>query len=356
MNKLLIIFVFITSFARTQAVIQYDRMETWTWAGLWWSFAPTAGWFTNASVTPTESAAIYGLGSGTSAYEQDWYSLPNVTGLNPLNQYQLKFRLASYTFSNSTAATRGVDAADYVSVQVSTNGGTSYVTELRITGNNNATWAYNTAGTITHTANGSFTNSAAPVGDVYASPSGASVNGPSVITLNLPANISQVAVDLFCRANGAGEEWWIDNIELIEIPNPALPVELMCFEVTPTQYGNVLVWKTASEYNSMQFEVQRMQDSSYKTIATLPAAFNSTETLTYTFVDREFDNAINYYVLKQIDTDGCFEIFGPVTVDNSKQRVVIKTINMMGQECDPSTQSGTFIEIYDDGSMKKVIK
>ena len=106
----------------------------------------------------------------------------------------------------------------------------------------------------------------------------------------------------------------------------------------------------------MHFEVQRMQDGDYKTIATLPAANNSTETLTYTAVDTDFDNAINYYVLKQVDIDGQFEIFGPVTVDNSKQRILIKTINMMGQECDPSTQSGTFIEIYDDGSMKKVIK
>ena len=356
MNKLLLIFVFLASFARTQTVIQYDYMETWNWAGVWWTPAVTAGWFTNASVTPTESAVIYGNGSGTSAYESDWYSLPNVTGLNSLNQYQLKFRLASYTFSNSTAATRGVDAADYVSVQVSTDGGVSYVTELRITGNNNATWPYNTSGVITHIANGSFTNSAAPAGDVYASPAGVSANGPSVITLNLPSNISQVAIDLFCRANGAGEEWWIDNIELIEIPNPALPIELMSFEGTSTSQGNLLIWKTASEHNSMLFELQRLQDGEYKTIAVIPAANNSNTILTYTFLDTKFENAINYYVLKQVDNDGIFKTFGAIAVDNSKRKIVVKTINMMGQECDPETQSGVFIEIYNDGTMKKVIK
>lgn len=354
MNKLLVVFVFLTSFARTQTVIQYDNMETWTWAGLWWSFVPTAGWFTNASVTPSESAAIYGLGSGTSAIEQDWYVLPNVTGLNPSRLYQLKFRLASYTFSNPTATTRGVDVTDYVDVQVSTNGEISYNSELRITGNSNARWDYGATGVVEHNADGSFTNSLFPAGDVYRAPAGISTTGPTFITLNLPANITQVAVDILCRVNSAGEEWWIDNIELIEIV--PLPVELISFEVMSTSQGNLIIWKTASEHNSMHFEIQRMQDGDYKSIATLPAANNSTEILTYTAIDTDFDNAINYYVLKQVDIDGQFEIFGPISIDNSKQRVVIKTINMMGQECDPDTESGVFIEIYNDGTMKKVIK
>ena len=357
MNKLLVVFVFLTSFARTQTVIQFDNMETssptYLTAG-WFIPAATAGWFNNVSVSPTLSAVLYGSGSGTSANEQDWYVLPNVTSLNSARQYQLKFRLASQTFTGPAAATRGLDAADLLEVQVSTNGGTTYITELRIAGNSNARWDYSATGTITHTANGSFTNSLAPAGDVYQAPAGVTTTGPSTVTLNLPTNITQVAIDIFCRANSTGEEWWIDNIQLIEIV--PLPVELMSFDAVSTSQGNLLIWKTASEHNSMHFEVQRMQDGDYKTIATLPAANNSTEILTYTAVDTYFDNAINYYVLKQVDIDGQFEIFGPVTVDNSKQRIVVKTINMLGQECDPSTQSGTFIEIYDDGSMKKVIK
>ena len=254
-NILLSLFLAFTWVVNSQTVIRYDYMETWNWAGLWWTPAATANWFTNASVSPTESAVLYGLGSGTSTIEQDWYSLPNVTGLNINNQYQLKFRLASYTFSNPTATTRGLDAADYVSVQVSTNGGVSYVTEMRITGNSNAQWPYTSTGTLTHTANGTFTNSAAPTGDVYQAPAGVTTTGPSTITLNLPSNISQVAVDIYCRANSAGEEWWIDNIELIEVV--ALPVEMVSFEGSNTEQGNLLIWKTASEHNSSHYLIER---------------------------------------------------------------------------------------------------
>jgi hypothetical protein len=199
------------------STVFYDNMETFTWFGDWFTPIATTGFFTNASVSSNTSGVIYGSGNGTSGLEQDWYSLPNITGLNPNYSYQLKFRLASYTFSNSTAVTRGLDVADYLSVQISTNGGITYTTELRITGNSNATWPFTSTGTITHTANGVFTNSAPPLGDVYQVPAGATTTAPSTITLNLPSNISQIAVDLYFRVNSAGEEFWIDNVELIEI-------------------------------------------------------------------------------------------------------------------------------------------
>ena len=163
------------------STVYYDNMETFTWFGDWWTPALTAGYFTNASVSSNISAVIYGSGTGTSVIEQDWYSLPNITGLNPAYSYQLKFRLASYTFSSPTAATRGLDVADYLSVLVSTNGGTIYNTELRITGNSNATWPFTSTGVITHTANGTFTNSAAPIGDVYQSPAGVTTMGFSTV-------------------------------------------------------------------------------------------------------------------------------------------------------------------------------
>ena len=207
------------------STVYYDNMETWTWTGDWWTPALTTGFFNNASVSSTLSAVIYGSGTSTSVIEQDWYSLPNITGLDITKQYQLKFRLASYVYSSPTATTRGLDVADYVNVQVSTNGGVTYTNELRITGNSNATWPFSSTGIITHTANGTFTNSAPPAGDVYQVPAGATTTAPSTIILNLPANISQIAVDIYCRVNSAGEEFWIDNIELIEIiQRPTLSV------------------------------------------------------------------------------------------------------------------------------------
>ena len=368
MKHLILTLIFlIPFFYNSQTLLEFDRMETSSTLYLsagWFVPAATTGWFNNASVTPTLSAVIYGSGNGTSANEQDWYSMPNKTGLNPARQYQLRFRLASYTFSNSTANTRGVDVSDYVSVQVSTNGGVSYVNELRITGNSNSLWNYNATGSIIHTANGVFTNSAPPAGDVYQAPVGTNPqtflsNGPTNITLNLPTNISQVAIDIFCRVNSAGEEWWIDNIELWDMTIPALPIELVEFNGKENGANNLLYWITASEQNNDYFTIERTVDGeNWETVSTIMGAGNSQSTLNYSYSDDEYVRGkINYYRLSQTDFDGNGEMFNIVSIDNTlNKRTIVKLINLNGQEIDESTANGIYIEVYDDGSMKRVYK
>ena len=86
MKKLILsLFLTFTGMVNSQTVIQYDNMETsspmYLTAG-WWTPAATAGWFTNASVSPTTAAAIYGVGNGSSGLEQDWYSMPIISGLD----------------------------------------------------------------------------------------------------------------------------------------------------------------------------------------------------------------------------------------------------------------------------------
>lgn len=358
MKKLITLFLIFTSLkSYSQTIIEYDYMETssptYLTAG-WWTPAPTTGWFTNASVTPTTSAVIYGSGTGTSGLEQDWYVLPNVIGLNPTKQYQLKFRLASYTFSNSTAGSRGVDGPDFVDVQVSTNGGLTYVSELRITGNSNAQWPYTSTGIVTHNANGTFTNSAAPIGDVYQAPAGVTTTGPTFITLNLPVGISQVAIDILCRVNAAGEEWWLDNIELIEVIS--LPIELISFEGYEYEQGNLLVWKTASESNTDYYLIERSTTGEFNensVIGIKSAVGNSNQKTEYSFVDKNFTEGINYYRLVQVDIDGKFEIFGPISIFNTgKNKKILKIVNYLGQEINEN-ETGVVFYIYDDGTIEK---
>jgi hypothetical protein len=357
--RALLIFLVISFSTPAQTLIRYDYMETWDWEGAWWTPILTAGWYTNASVSPTQSAMIYGLGTGTSGFEQDWYSMPNVVGLDASRQYQFRFRLASYTFSNSTSSARGVDAGDYVSVQVSTNGGVTYVTELRITGNTNATWPYNSTGTISHTANGSFTNSAAPAGDVYQSLPGVSTTGPSVISLNLPTGLTQVAVDIFCRVNAAGEEWWIDNVELWDITPIALPVELVEFTGVNTEDGNLLQWKTASENNNDYFTLHWSESGiDWEEIAKVKGAGNSTEPLVYSFIDStHLRNGVIYYRLSQTDFDGSTEVFNIVAIESKKKmNRIVKIVNLRGQEVEESdfTEKGIYFEVYEDGTVRKI--
>lgn len=340
-----------------QTVIEYDFMEASSTNYLtsgWWFGVPTATWATNVSVSSTISAVIYGSGNGGSGTEQDYYSMPNITGLSATSQYQLKFRLASYSFTSS-ATTKGVDVADYVDVQVSTNGGATYISELRITGNSNASWPYTSTGSINHTANGSYTNSAAPTGDLYQAPAGASTTGPTFISLYLPTGITQVAIDLFCRVNSAGEEWWIDNIELIRVYS--LPVELTKFTGTKYSEYNMLNWQTASEHNSSHFILERTNTGDFTekdVINITTGAGNSTQLLDYNFVDTDAPATINYYRLTQVDYDGNFKQYGPIAIDNRPHKFIVKTINLLGQ---PVTEEyhGIVINIYDDGtSVKKL--
>jgi len=365
MRKLiLLISTLLTTFAYTQTVVQFDNMETYSplyaSAG-WWTPALTAGWYTNASVSPNTSAVLYGTGTSTSVNEQDWYSLPNATGLDANRQYQLRFKLASYTFTSSTATTRGVDVADMVDVQVSRNGG-AFISELRITGNSNATWPFTATGAVNHTANGSFTNSAAPAGDVYQAPAGATTTARSTINLVLPYGTTQVAIDLFCRANSAGEEWWIDNIQLLDITPAPLPVELTYFTGECIDGVNLLRWQTASEHNSSHYVLQRSLAGDFLdavTVAMPTAAGNSFELINYTETDKMYAPGINYYRLLQHDNDGHFTEYGPIAIDNSdKIKKIVKIINLRGQEVNIEnlTATGIYLEVYDDGTMRRIYR
>lgn len=218
---LLTLIVSLTTFSQTCSnVIKNDKIESYDWLGGWW-VGGTSGYFTNANVTPTSSAALYGIGNGTSAYESDWYSLPNVP-VNSTSKHIFRFRLASYRFT-STNTTRGVDVGDYITVQLSTDGGVNYVQELRIAGNNNAYWNYNTNGVVSSTANGLLEVFSPSAGGDRTSTN----DGFSVIELVIPPGVSNIAIDIFTRANSAGEEWWFDNFELIEVVNTSIQTQVV---------------------------------------------------------------------------------------------------------------------------------
>lgn len=333
-----------------------DRIETYNWAGSWWTPAPTAGFYTNASTSPSASSVIYGLGSGTSANEFDWYSMPNVTGLNPAYNYQFKMRLGSYRFSNSTATTRGVDVGDFVEIQISTNGGISYTSEIRITGNNNAYWNYNNSGVITKTSNG-ILSTYTPIAGGDRTNTG---DGYSVITLNLPTNISQIAVDIYCRINSAGEEWWIDDIELMEIaPCVPLPITLLYFKGELNGNNVLLTWKTLSEINSDYFLIERSTDAySWEFIGRVNSSGNSTNPIEYFLIDDSPKYGYNYYRLTQFDNNGDHEKFNIIAVYFPERNPCeYKYYDMMGREINYNFASpGIYIRKCGENITEKIWK
>jgi hypothetical protein len=175
----------------------------------------------------------------------------------------------------------------------------------------------------------------------------------------IPIGVTQLAFRIPTRSNSAGEEWWFDNFELWETPQTGMPVEMVLFEGLNTEQGNLLIWKTASEHNSSHYLIERSTTGEFNentVIETKQSAGNSTELLTYTFVDTDYRSVINYYRITQVDFDGQFKIYGPISINNSyKIKKIIKIINGTGQEVDEHA-TGILFEIYEDGTIKKVIR
>ena len=103
---------------------------------------------------------------------------------------------------------------------------------------------------------------------------------------------------------------------------PALPVELLSFEVKTDRDESLLTWTTATELNNDRFEVERSADGkNYETLGSV-AGMGTTETeQEYRFTDRQPLNGTSYYRLRQIDFDGAFE-YSPVVIAERKTETV----------------------------------
>lgn len=296
--------------------VRYDKMEDFDWAGNWWTGAATTGFFTNASKSAPTSAVIYGTGGGADEY--DWYSLPNITGLDPSREYKLQINLGSYRFT-STGPSSGVDATDYIDIQVSTDGGASYVSELRITGNNNAYWDYNSA-KVTKLVDG-ILDVIGPAGGGDRTLLG---DGWSQLELIFPIGTTQIAVDILSLVDRAGEEWWIDDILMLGGGGGALPIELLSFTAEPTPTHHVdIKWTTASQVINDYFTIQRSVNGyDWEDIAEINGCGNCNSFMAYSYLDRSPYIGTSYYRLMQTDYDGNYEQFNPTSVVVSDNRTI----------------------------------
>lgn len=311
-NLLLILLISLAHTFHTQTyndTIAYDQMEDFSWGGNWWAGNPTTGFFTNASVSEPASAVIYG--SGGAADEYDWYSLPNIDTLKVGKEYKVKLHLGSYRFT-STGSFSGVDIDDYVDIQVSTDGGLTYNSEVRITGNNNAYWDFNSK-TISKVINGSV--------DIYTPAGGGDRtllgDGYSIVELIFPLGTRQIAIDVLSVVDRAGEEWWMDDFFILGSGSgTSLPIDLICFGVGTNDLNQVVIeWSTASQINNDYFSIEKSMDIvEWEEVKKIPGAGNTNTQMDYRTIDTNPYKGISYYRLKQTDYDGEFEVFNPKVV------------------------------------------
>ncbi|GJM30367.1 MAG: hypothetical protein DHS20C17_30020 [Cyclobacteriaceae bacterium] len=90
--------------------------------------------------------------------------------------------------------------------------------------------------------------------------------------------------------------------------NPVLPVELLNFRGTATEFGNLLEWETASERNNDFFAIERSADTqNWEKVGSVIGNGNSDLLISYQFLDASPIPGRLFYRLKQVDYDGAFE-------------------------------------------------
>lgn len=108
---------------------------------------------------------------------------------------------------------------------------------------------------------------------------------------------------------------WNYGVNFPVVVLSAIPVELVSF--TSKLIGNdvQLNWKTASETNNMGFEVEKFSGSTWDRIGFINGNGTTTETKTYSFLDKNETAGTYSYRLKQLDFDGAFEYSNVIEVD-----------------------------------------
>jgi hypothetical protein len=119
----------------------------------------------------------------------------------------------------------------------------------------------------------------------------------------------------------------------------------------------VLNWSTASEHNNDFYTVERSTNAmDWEAISFFNAIGNSYSIANYSIFDSSPLSGISYYRLKQTDKDGQFSYSSSVSINIRVDLPnIVKRINVYGEELDQNA-TGLIIEIYDNGTIKKLFK
>ncbi|MBS1636959.1 MAG: T9SS type A sorting domain-containing protein [Bacteroidetes bacterium] len=108
--------------------------------------------------------------------------------------------------------------------------------------------------------------------------------------------------------------------------NP-LPIELIYFDASQAGDENIISWATASEFNNDHFTLLRSEDgNNWHELTEIKGTGNNLEKKEYSFHDLNPYPGINYYQLKQTDTDNSSKYSNIVAVDNSSNKSFSSTV------------------------------
>lgn len=124
---------------------------------------------------------------------------------------------------------------------------------------------------------------------------------------------------------GTGQEFYYRpgngswNTFVMKWNSTTLPVSLTEFKGSKTSLGNLLSWTTLSETDNQYFELERSRDGvNFSFLKRVAGAGTSTEKLSYSYLDTEPLEGVNYYRLKQVDKDGAYSYSENIVAINSQ--------------------------------------
>ncbi|MFN8712451.1 MAG: T9SS type A sorting domain-containing protein [Bacteroidota bacterium] len=111
-----------------------------------------------------------------------------------------------------------------------------------------------------------------------------------------------------------------NNSGILTAASTPLPIQLLYFKSTcSTQNGVLITWATASEKDNNYFIVERMSSAgSWEAITVIEGAGNSISQRSYSYTDVGAVAGTNYYRLRQVDFNGHYTVFAPVTANCEK--------------------------------------
>lgn len=108
-----------------------------------------------------------------------------------------------------------------------------------------------------------------------------------------------------------------------DFANP-LPVEMLNFSGKCSNGNAIIEWETASEINNDYFTIEKSEKGNYwLEVGIIKGVGNSTVYQQYSFIDKNINENLTYYKIKQTDFDGKFVTYNPISV-NCKQNTNIK--------------------------------
>lgn len=372
-NILLIVFLFFTTLYLSQVSIttsNYSQNFGTSAIASWTNNSTFPGWYVNdvtefvsdinitaAAPTNTGGVYVYRCSGGTDRKIGSRASIGTGT-----IHYGLRIR-------NNTGSTINSITISYTALQLSLAENNSNV--------NTNTFSYRVVSsptTITDLTTGMYTNVAALN---YTAPNSHGGPGTSNQVNGIPCTTSSLitaCVPVVIQNNGEIMLRWtdidnsandhhlaIDNVQvLFHFDNACaitLPIELLEFKGSENGDDNLLQWSTASERDNDYFILEKSFDGiNWIEFSKINGAGNSTEQQNYQAIDYSVDKIVNYYRLRQVDFNGVFNYIDIISIDNRiKNKHVIRRINLIGQEISENT-SGFVIEIYSDGTSKKIFK